>query len=82
VLAYGGRAVELWWDANKEKLMRQERLAISEVPLEASQSLSRMAGRAMQLQVTIQEGHVFFSDGAMSVPVELRVRKTLSSPRS
>jgi len=41
-----------------------------------------MAQRAMQLQVTIQEGHIFFSDGAMSVPIDLRVRKALSSLRS
>ena len=82
VLAYGGRAMELWWEANRENLMRQERLAVSEVPLDASRALSQMAQRAMQLQVTIQEGHVFFSDGAMSVPIDLRERKALSSPRS
>jgi len=82
VLAYGGRAMELWWEANRENLMRQERLAVSEVPLDASRALSQMAQRAMQLQVTIQEGHIFFSDGAMSVPIDLRVRKALSSLRS
>jgi len=33
----------------------------------------------MRLQVTIQEGHVFVSDGATSVPVELRVLKAPAS---
>ena len=81
VLAYGGRAVELWWEANADKLLRQERLAVSEVPLEASRALAQMAGRAMRLQVTIQEGHVFVADGATSVPVELGIRKVLAAGR-
>jgi uncharacterized protein YaeQ len=76
VLAYGGRAVDLWWAAARDKLERQERLDVREVPLEASRALARMAGRAMRLQVTIQEGHVFVADGATTVPVELRVRKS------
>src|SRR5215211_4051518 len=36
ILAYGGRAVELWWQRASEKLARQDRLAVSEVPIEAS----------------------------------------------
>ena len=78
VLAYGGRAVELWWQGAREALERQDRLAVSAVPIEASRALARLAGRSMRLQVTIQEGHVFVADGATSVPVELRVLKAAS----
>ena len=78
VLAYGGRAVDLWWQGARDKLERQERLAVSEVPLQSSRALAQLAGRTMRLQVTIQEGHVFFSDGETSVPVELRVLKAAS----
>ena len=77
VLAYGGRAVDLWWQGARDKLERQERLAVSEVPIEASRALAQLADRTMRLQVTIQEGHVFVSDGATSVAVELRVIKSL-----
>ncbi len=77
VLAYGGRAVDLWWQGARDKLERQERLAVSEVPIEASRALAQLADRTMRLQVTIQEGHIFVSDGATSVPVELRVIKSL-----
>jgi uncharacterized protein YaeQ len=77
VLAYGGRAVELWWQAASDKLERQDRLGVSEVPLEASRALSPLASRSMRLQVTIQEGHVFVTDGATSVAVDLRVLKAL-----
>ena len=79
ILAYGGRAVELWWQANGDKLARQERLAVSAVPLEASRALAQMAARAMRLQVTVQEGHVSVTDGAISVPVDLEIRKALPS---
>jgi uncharacterized protein YaeQ len=75
VLAYGGRAVELWWQGVRDKLERQDRLAVSEVPIEASRALAPLAGRSMRLQVTIQEGHIFVADGATSVSMELRVLK-------
>src|SRR5512140_3005092 len=54
VLAYGGRAVDLWWEAARDKLERQERLDVREVPFEASRALAQMTGRTMRLQVTIQ----------------------------
>ena len=78
VLAYGGRAVDLWWQGARDKLERQERLTVGEVPIESSRALAQLAGRTMRLQVTIQDGHIFFSDGATSVPVELRILKTAS----
>lgn len=81
VLAYGGRAVELWWQGVHDKLDRQDRLAVSAVPAEASRALAQMAGRSMALQVTIQEGHVLVTDGATSVSVEPRVLKAMSAPR-
>jgi len=81
VLAYGGRAVELWWQGARERLERQERLSVSEVPIEASRALAQLADRSMRLQVTIQEGHIFVADGRTSVPVDLRVLKALPAGR-
>ena len=78
VLAYGGRAVDLWWQGVRDKFERQERLAVAEVPIEASRALAQLAARSMRLQVTIQEGHVFVGDGATSIPVELRVLQALT----
>ncbi|MFO1302963.1 MAG: YaeQ family protein [Burkholderiales bacterium] len=75
VLAYGGRAVDVWWDDVRDKLERQPTLAVREVPLEASLDLARLADRTMRFQVTIQEQHVLVADGARSVSVELRERK-------
>ena len=81
VYAYGGRAVGLWWDKARDRLERQDRLAVSEVPFESSRALAGLAARSMRLQCTIQEGHVFFSDGAASVPIELRVLKPAAHAR-
>jgi len=72
VLAYGGRAVDLWWDGVRDKLERQARLDVQNVPQEASRALAQLAGRSMKLQATIQEGHVYVADGATSVAIELR----------
>jgi uncharacterized protein YaeQ len=76
VLAYGGRAAELWWEAARATLERQERLAVREVPPEASAALAAMADRTMRVNVTIQEGHVLVADAERSVAVELRELKS------
>ena len=81
VYAYGGRAVGLWWDKARDRLERQDRLAVSEVPFESSRALAGLAARSMRLQCTIQDGHVFLSDGATSVPVELGVLKRAGGAR-
>jgi uncharacterized protein YaeQ len=81
VLAYGGRSVNLWWDSVRAKLTRQERLSVCEVPLDASRSLARLAGRSMHLQVTIQDGHVHVTDGTSTIDVDLRVLKGASGGR-
>jgi uncharacterized protein YaeQ len=80
VLAYGGRAVDLWWQAARERLERQACLAVSEVPVEGSRALAGLANRSMRLQATIQDGHVFIADGATSVPIELRELKAMAAP--
>lgn len=81
VLAYGGRAVELWWNAVHDRLARQDRLTVTEVPVDASRALAQFAARSLQLQVTIQEAHVFVTDGAASVPVALHSLKVAPIPR-
>ncbi|HVO89689.1 MAG TPA: YaeQ family protein [Casimicrobiaceae bacterium] len=75
VIAYGGRAVDLWWEGARDKLDRLDRLSVREVPIEASRALAALAERSMRLQVTIQEGHVLVVEGSRSVAVELGARK-------
>ncbi len=81
ILAYGGRAVALWWQAVREKLDRQDSLTVTELPTEASRALAQLAGRSMRLQVTIQEAHVLVVDGSTSLSLDLRDLKSASNAR-
>ncbi len=71
VYAYGGRAVELWWTKNRVTLERLPNFSAFGVPLEASQALARLAARTMQLQCTVQDGHLWFSNATETVAVTL-----------
>lgn len=75
VLAYGGRAVDVWWNANRGELERMRKLGVVEVPQEASRALADVAGRSMRLDVTVQEGAVLVNAGDVTVDVPLHVRK-------
>ena len=75
VVAYGGRAVDLWWRDAGAKLERQDRLAVTDVPQDASRALARMVDRSMRLQFTIQDDHVLVADGTTSVGIDLQRRK-------
>ncbi|MDH3319816.1 MAG: YaeQ family protein, partial [Betaproteobacteria bacterium] len=60
VYAYGYKAAQ-WWQANSGRLGRAKNLAVWRVPGEASESVAKLAERAMQLQCMVQEGQVWFS---------------------
>jgi uncharacterized protein YaeQ len=76
VYAYGGRSSALWWDKVGPALERQSTLAVWDVAQEASQALATLAARTMSLQFTIQDGHVFATDGERSVTVDLAPLKS------
>jgi len=71
VYAYGGRAVELWWERNAPTLQRLTNLTVDTVDSETMRSLGRLARRTMQLQCTIQDGHVWFSDVETTIAIAL-----------
>jgi uncharacterized protein YaeQ len=73
VYAYGGRAVDLWWMKNHDALERLPNLSAYDVPQDASQALARLAQRTMQLQCTVQDGHLWFSNATETVAVTLTV---------
>jgi uncharacterized protein YaeQ len=59
---YGGRGVPIWWDKNKPKLARFNNLTCVNLDPEATEQLAGLAQRAMNLQVTIQDGEVTVSN--------------------
>ena len=62
----------IWWAGVKNKLTRTERLAVWQLPPAQSSELAALAQRSMQIQVTVQDGLVWFNDGQRSVELGLR----------
>lgn len=67
VLSYNPRTAKPWWDKLQDKLTRFNNLTVLFIPKDSSDALAAMAQRNMALQVTIQEGQVWFSDDANTV---------------
>lgn len=66
--AYSASA-HIWWQGMANKVTRLRNLNVWRIPAEQSQALAKMAQRSMQLQWTIQDGHVWVSDASQSVEV-------------
>jgi uncharacterized protein YaeQ len=76
VYCYGGRAAELWWSQNRAALERVRNLTVTDLRPGGSEPLARLAARNMRLQVTVQEGQVWITDGSTTVAIQLAVLKT------
>jgi uncharacterized protein YaeQ len=63
-------AAEVWWRGVENKLARLDRLQVWRLPSEATQALSGLAERSMQLQATIQDGALTLSHTRGSVLIE------------
>lgn len=69
VLSYG-RAADIWWNGVRDKLARQERLTVLNIPPEAAPQLATLTSRTMRLQFTLQDGQVWVTDGQETVQIE------------
>ncbi|MBP6893276.1 MAG: YaeQ family protein [Pseudacidovorax sp.] len=69
VYAFASSA-EVWWRGIETKLTRPQNLQVWRIPTAASQQLSALAQRSMQLQATVQEGVLMLGDGERSVDIE------------
>jgi len=59
----------IWWAGIATKITRASNLSVWQVPAEQSQALAALAQRTMQLQVTVQDGHVWVGNGDHSVEI-------------
>ncbi|HEV2607971.1 MAG TPA: YaeQ family protein [Xanthomonadaceae bacterium] len=57
VINYSGRSADIWWDKIEAGLARSKNLTVIDIPAEAVQALAALAGRNMQLQCLVQDGH-------------------------
>ena len=63
IVSYG-RSAGPWWEKIAPELSRFTNLSVIYIPPEACQALTQLAERNMQLQFTIEDGHVWVSHGA------------------
>jgi uncharacterized protein YaeQ len=68
VFAYGASA-PIWWQGLASRVARASNVAVWQFPAAQSRELAGLAARSMQLQVTVQDGHVWVGDHATSVDV-------------
>ena len=64
------RQADVWWQQVGDKLARLDNVRVLRLAPEATQALAAMARRTMRLQCTIQDGHVWITDGEATVQVE------------
>jgi len=72
-----GRGADLWLGRSQAAFERAQNLRVMSVPVATSQQLAKLAQRTMQLQCTIQDGHVWLGDKDGAVEVALT---TVRSP--
>jgi uncharacterized protein YaeQ len=69
IYAYAG-STPIWFAGLKNKISRLRNLTIWQIDAEASQALARLARRAMQLQITVQDGQVWVSSDHGTVELQ------------
>jgi uncharacterized protein YaeQ len=68
-----GRAADIWWNETRDKLQRLNNLAVLRLPNETTLALAALANRNMQLQCTIQEGHIMLTSNAGMIEIEPKI---------
>ncbi|CAG4882650.1 YaeQ family protein [Georgfuchsia toluolica] len=72
VFAYGGKAMEMWWQKEGTALARLRNLHVFALSDEQSTALTALADRNMSLQCTVQDSQVWITNGPATVLIELR----------
>lgn len=70
--AYGARSAEVWWEHQRPSLDRLKTLSVTLLPMESVRALGEMPRPSMQLQWTIQDGHIWIADGTQTLHIELQ----------
>lgn len=64
-----GNTAPAWWSALAGRFARVNNLTVWQLPAEQTQALGALAGRSMDLQITLQEGVLFVGEGERSVEI-------------
>ena len=72
VYAYGGRTTDLWWAKASPELSSGRGLSVIALSGATTAAIATWATRSMELQMTVQDGEAWFSDGDARILVERR----------
>ena len=75
LLAYGGKAMDVWWGKESAQLARLSNLTVLAIDEDVCVAMAKLSTRSMQMQCTIQDGQVWLTDGPETVLIEPRVLK-------
>jgi uncharacterized protein YaeQ len=70
VFAYGGRAVDVWWERESKQIARLDKATVWSIASSESSALAALAARNMTLHCTIQDGQALLSSGETTLTVE------------
>lgn len=73
VVSYGGRAADVWWRQNSEKLVTHDNLRVLSLSAGESQSLASLAERTMRLQCTVQDGVIWLGNQRQQIELAPKV---------
>jgi uncharacterized protein YaeQ len=74
VYSYGLQGARVWWDQTAAKVEKARNVTVIRLPAETRQ-LAALAERKMQLTCTIQDRHVWLTNGDRSVEIALETLK-------
>lgn len=72
VLAYGGRSMDAWWAKEGSAISRIAGVTVLALAEDQCRAQAALAERNMQLQCTIQDGQIWWTNGADTVLIEPR----------
>jgi len=75
IYTYQQSAGNAWFEQQRNKLSRFDNLSVITIPEDTVAAIGRMAERAMQLQCTIQDAQLWFSNGEQAVEISPEIRK-------
>lgn len=71
---YGGNTADMWWKQHQQELTAFNNLQIYNIDFQQGKALAALAGRNMELHVTIDESHIGIGDQSQHVDIQLEHR--------
>lgn len=75
IYPYSGNSADIWWEQNRRALDKLDKVTVINIPVETAEALGKLARRTMQLQCTVQDGEVWFTDNEATLQVAMQPLK-------